>query len=122
MAQHTKLGKEGEQLAANHLRKSGYKIIRQNWRHERLEVDIICKNPAADRLVFVEVKTRKTDFFGNAEEFISKGQQKRVIMAADAYVREHEIDLEPRFDAIGIVLNQRTQDLRHIEDAFWPAP
>ena len=51
-----KIGNLGEDLAATHLEKQGFKLIARNWRKGSYELDIIC----ADRetLVFVEVKTR----------------------------------------------------------------
>lgn len=105
-------------MALEHLRKAGYTILETNWRFGRDEIDIIARK--ADWLVIVEVKTRATDFFGDPQAFVTNAQQKRIIRAADAYIKEHAIDLETRFDCIGIVLNQYQKLFRHIEHAFVP--
>ena len=56
------LGKRGEQLAVSFLEKKGYQILATNWRHRRAEIDIIAMDE--DVLVFVEVKTRNNNNFG----------------------------------------------------------
>jgi len=60
MADIFDLGKKGEDLAADYLRKKGYRILKRNWRSGRNEVDIIADNN--EYIVFVEVKTRSGIF------------------------------------------------------------
>ena len=107
-------------MALAHLQQLGYRILHTNWRYGRDEIDIVARQ--GDVVVMVEVKTRATDFFGDPEAFITAGQQNRIVRAADAYLIAHEMDLETRFDVIGIVLNQYQQKLEHIEHAFVPGP
>lgn len=107
-------------MALEHLQKLGYQILETNWRLGRDEIDIIAKHN--NELVIVEVKTRATDFFGDPHGFISNAQQKRIIRAADGYIRERDLDIETRFDVIGIVLNRGQRLFRHIEYAFAPTP
>ena len=59
------LGKRGEDLATEYLMKKGYKILERNFRAGKCEIDIVAKD--GQKLVFVEVKTRKTDYFGQPE-------------------------------------------------------
>ena len=118
MATHNDLGNEGEDMAAAHLVKSGYQILEQNWRFGKEEIDIIAR--IGDELVIVEVKTRNSDFFGEPHEFVSKSKQNHMIRAANAYVEKKDLDVEVRFDVIGIILNQKEQKLDHIADAFQP--
>jgi putative endonuclease len=68
------LGIEGEEIARKHLLKKGYEILDINWRFKKLEIDIISKQ--ADTIVFVEVKTRSNDVFGDPEVFVTKKKQK----------------------------------------------
>jgi putative endonuclease len=117
-APHIALGKQGENLATEHLRQKGYEIRHRNWRNGRSEVDIIAR--IGNDWVFVEVKTRGTDYFGYPEEAVSKAKQKQLQKAADAYIEEFEVQGEIRFDIVAIVLNENKQDVHHIEDAFWP--
>ena len=60
------LGRWGEALAAEHLRRAGYQILAANWRSRFGEIDLI----AADQnyLCFVEVKLRKSAAFGGAAQ------------------------------------------------------
>ena len=117
MATHNDLGEEGEKLATAHLQEKGHTILHTNWRFGKDEIDIISKD--GDTLVFVEVKTRYSTFFGDPEGFISMAKQNRMIKAANAYLKENEIDSDSRFDVIGIILNSQTKELKHIEDAFF---
>src|SRR5207249_1147092 len=65
------LGRRGEKLAARFLRAHGYKILRRNFRAPRGgEVDIVCREK--DALVFVEVKTRSTIYFGAPAEAVKR--------------------------------------------------
>lgn len=118
MAEHNDLGKAGEKLALTHLRQAGYQILEQNWRFGKEEIDIIAR--IADELVIVEVKTRNSDFFGEPHEFVSKSKQNHMIRAAHAYVEKKDLDMEVRFDIIGIIINPSGTKVDHIEDAFQP--
>ena len=118
MAAHNDLGNDGEDMATAHLVKNGYQILERNWRFGKEEIDIIAR--IADELVVVEVKTRNSDFFGEPHEFVSKSKQSHMIRAANAYVERKDLDVEVRFDVIGIIINQKEQRLDHISDAFQP--
>lgn len=118
MATHNDLGTQGEELAVAHLQKQGYTILDRNWRFGKEEIDIIAQ--MADELVIVEVKTRNSDFFGQPHEFVSRAKQNHLIRAAHAYVEKHDLDLEVRFDIIGVIINKNGEWLEHLEDAFQP--
>ena len=118
MASHNELGEQGEELATQHLLARGYSILERNWRFGKEEIDIIAR--IGQELVIVEVKTRNSDFFGEPHEFVSKGKQNHLIRAAHAYVDRNDLDLEVRFDVVGIIINQKGQRLEHIEGAFQP--
>jgi len=118
MAQHNELGKKGEEIATRYLAKNGFKILERNWRYRKGEVDVICSKE--EFIVFVEVKTRSTGFFGQPEEAVNKKKQRFLILAADAYVNQKDILLEVRYDIISIIIHQKKQTIRHIQDAFYP--
>lgn len=117
-APHIELGKKGEELAVEHLLQKGYELLHRNWRHSRAEVDIIAR--IGNDWVFVEVKTRKTDYFGFPEEAVGKAKQKQLLNAANAFAELYAIEGEVRFDIIAVVLGEGEQEIHHIEDAFWP--
>jgi putative endonuclease len=118
MLNNTQKGIEGEEIAVAHLLKQGYEILEKNWRHQHLEIDIIaCINSI---LVIVEVKLRANDFYGKPEDFVTKSKQKKVIKAADFYIKENNIFWETRFDVISIIQNPDELTLEHVEGAFYP--
>lgn len=119
MADHNDLGERGEQFAQKYLENLGYTILEVNWRERKFEIDLIAIDNK--ELVFVEVKTRSTDFFGNPEEAVSERKQEHLINGADCYLGSNDLDLECRFDIIAIVLNENRNDMKHIKDAFSPS-
>lgn len=119
MAQHNELGELGEKLAANFLQANGYTILAQNWRANRAEIDIIAQMD--ETLIFVEVKTRSTAFFGAPEAFVTKRKKRLLAAAASAYMEESGHDWAIRFDIISIVMQLgEAPKLEHFEDAFFP--
>lgn len=118
MAEHNDLGKRGEDEAVKLLRQKGYEIIERNWVYEKYEIDIIARDE--EFIVFVEVKTRSSNQWGNPEEAISKGKIKRTVEAADFYLNEHDIELPARFDVIAAIWTGKSFDIEHIDDAFLP--
>lgn len=107
-------GNIAENKAELFLKKKGHEILERNWRFGHLEVDIISRTK--DCLVITEVKYRQSNFFGEPYKAVNKQKQRLLIKAANAYVDEHDIDLEVRFDIIGISKN----DIQHFEEAFRP--
>ena len=118
MAEHNIKGQKGENLAADFLKSKGYSILETNWRSSNLEVDIIATNEKI--LVIAEVKTRKSNFFGEPEEFVNKQKQKNLIKAANHYVHKYQLDMEVRFDIVSVILNDNMSKINHIEAAFYP--
>jgi len=94
-------GRLGEDIAVEALRKRGYRILIRNYRFGKAEVDIIAQKDSV--LAFVEVKWRSNNLFGDPQNFVSKQQQKRLIAAADHYVRSNDLDINVRFDVVTIL-------------------
>lgn len=118
MAAHNDLGKRGEELAIELLRKKKYDILERNWKFNGWEVDIIARRRG--EIVFVEVKTRSDDSLMKPEDAVDFNRQCRLTSAANAYINYHKISLAPRFDIVAIVWNETRCDINHIEDAFPP--
>lgn len=118
MAQHNELGKKGEQEAVNYLLQHGYIIHHQNWHCGRKEIDIVAQT--SEVLVFVEVKTRKNNLFGTPEDAITNTKIRRIVAAADAYLRRFKLDNPVRFDLITLVGESPNFSIEHIESAFFP--
>jgi len=116
MAKHNELGKEGEVAATNYLKDNGYKIRHSNWFYDKLELDIVAEKNGW--LVVCEVKTRSTETFEHPEEAITNAKIRRIVLAADAYIKTYEIDLPTRFDVISAIPTRNGYRIDHIEDAF----
>ena len=118
MAEHNDTGVKGEDLACLYLEEKGYAILEKNWRFGREEIDIIAQQ--SETLVVAEVKTRSGSFFGEPEEFVNRQKQKNLIKAINTYIEKNNLDLEVRFDIIGVILSGKNHRINHIEDAFHP--
>ena len=116
MSTHHEFGKQSEQEAKEYLIKKGYKILETNWVRNKKEIDIIAKQ--GDVLVIVEVKSRKTDFFGEPYSAVNRKKKKHLIETADAYVKKHDLNHDIRFDIISIVKSKAKLNINHIENAF----
>ncbi|MBU3815010.1 MAG: YraN family protein [Candidatus Bacteroides intestinipullorum] len=110
------LGKAGEDAAADYLEEKGYTILDRNWRKNRLELDIIATK--GDIIAFVEVKTRKNTDFREPHEAVDWKKIRHIVVAADAYIKLHAIDLKIRFDIIDVVGDVGQFQITQIEDAF----
>ena len=114
------LGRWGEALAAEYLRKKGYRILEAGWRCRFGEIDLI----AADKryICFVEVKLRKSGTFGSAAAFVDGRKQEKLRTTAQIYLMENESELQPRFDVVEIYAPAGTNTLKPeitlIENAF----
>lgn len=111
-------GQKGEQIASEYLMGNGYTILETNWQVGHLEVDIIASND--DMVVFVEVKTRKSNVFGEPEDFVGSPKQRNMIRAASIYIERTGITKEVRFDIVSVILNEGVKNVKHIVDAFKP--
>ena len=118
MAEHNDIGQTGEDLAVKWLEEKGYEVLERNWRFGREEIDIIARKE--DTVVVAEVKARTGTFFGEPEEFVNRQKQTNLIKAANAYVEKNELELEVRFDIIGVIFSGKNHKINHIEDAFHP--
>jgi putative endonuclease len=118
MSESHNLGKTGEDVATDHLRKSGYKILYRNWKWGKNEIDIIAEKN--DVVVFVEVKTRTDDYLMDPRTAITREKQRSIIFAADGYIQRFNIDKESRFDVLTIIKKEESFEIDHIEDAFYP--
>ena len=118
MAEHNLLGNKGEMLAARYLAEQGLAVLEYNWRSGHKEIDLVAKE--RDVLVFVEVKTRSSEVFGNVFDAVTPQKMRNIILAADAYIQKNMIDLPVRFDVVTIVKEGDTHRIEHVRDAFYP--
>ncbi len=112
----TTLGKYGEDLACDFLKKSGYKIIECNFRIRGGEIDIIALDK--NTLVYVEVKTRSSHQFGLPEESVTYHKLKFLERASKFYrlQRTNLPDLE-RIDVVSVDLIGGKPKIKLIKNA-----
>ncbi len=113
------IAKLGETFAAEHLKARGYQILAQNYRYQRGEIDLIAQQEK--RIVFVEVKTRRSLKFGLPQCAVTEQKQRQISKIALAYLQtQNLLDAPCRFDVIAIHLSPQFELLRleQIESAF----
>ena len=103
-AEHLQLGARGEKLAAQYLRRQGFKILYRNFRGRTGgEIDLVCRD--RDTLVFVEVKTRTREDFGRPLEAVNPKKERRISMGALAWLRLlGNPDIFFRFDVVEVII------------------
>lgn len=112
------VGRRGEDAATAYLTRIGMEIEARNWRCPAGEVDIVARE--GDVLVLCEVKTRRSERAGTAEEAVSPAKQRKLVRLAEAYVLTCEAPPERvRFDVVAIrVIGEDRALLRHYRGAF----
>jgi len=110
-------GKLGEEIAVSVLRKKGYKVIERNFRTRTGEIDIIAKHKG--RIVFVEVKSRKSKRYGDPKLAITARKKRKISMVALAYLKKHHTVQTPaRFDVVTIQSSNPGETVEIIPNAF----
>ncbi len=123
-SQPENLGQAGERLAGKFLRGLGYKILARNYRCPSGEADIIAlskhsnEGPAA--LVFIEVKSRRTEQVVDAESAIDGHKRRQLLNVARYYLSHHRAgDMPVRFDSVAVIVPPQGEPIiRHTPDAF----
>ena len=107
------LGDNGEDIACKYLEKQGYEILERNKHYSKFcELDIIAKYK--DNIVFVEVKTRKTNNFGTPIEAITKSKLANILKGVQYYLSENKVK-NYRIDVIGITLKPEIK-IEHLKN------
>ncbi len=104
MENKTTIGRKGEQLAAEFLMKKGFEIVVRNYRYKHAEIDLIIKRD--DWLIFVEVKARSSNDFGEPEEFVDARKVNKIFDAAEEYIYTTDWHGHIRFDIVSVKLGK----------------
>lgn len=111
-------GDWGEAQAVSWLEERGHQVIGRNLHTPYGEIDILTRKE--DRLIFVEVKTRKSTRFGLPEEAINERKIKYLVESAEYYLQEHpDLDADWQIDVIAIQHDPKTNctEFTHFENA-----
>lgn len=119
-SQNRLLGRWGESLVAEDLRRKGWEIVAAGYRCRMGEIDLIATN--RKYIAFVEVKLRKSDAYGSAAEAVDGYKRKRIQTTAQLYLAQHPTGLQPRFDVAEVYapegLETPKPQITYIENAF----
>jgi putative endonuclease len=112
-----RLGRKGEQAAADLLRRRGYEVVGMGFRARRGELDLVCRR--GDALVVVEVKTRTTLDFGAPGEAVGARKRQALRSAAREYRAMAEWRGPIRYAVVGLTVNRNGElDAELIEHPF----
>lgn len=108
-------GNAGEDLACRYLEKQGYEILERNKHYSRFcEIDIIARHK--NSIVFIEVKTRKSNAYGAPAEAITKTKYENLKKGVQFYLSENKVK-NYRIDAICITINPELK-IEHMKNIF----
>ncbi len=105
------LGRKGEKLVEEYLKKQGCKILKRNYRTPFGEADLIVED--GDEIAFVEVKTRKTFAYGTPAEAVGKDKQRRYRKIAEFYWLQTREEPNARFDVAEVYADGRIEYYKH---------
>ena len=114
--EHIQMGVWGEELAVAYLREKGYVILERDWHSKHRDIDIIAQH--GDKVVFVEVKTRRNRDYGEPEAAVNYKKLKNMRLAINHYIQYRNLENPWRFDVITIVgiMGTTMPEINHIED------
>jgi putative endonuclease len=115
-------GRDSEDAAADYLRGAGYRIVTRNYRHRFGEIDLVAYD--GPTLVFVEVKARRSERYGSAQEAVTRRKRDQLTKAALGYLAaRRSAGASPcRFDLVVIqaVRGQTAPRIDLLKDIFAP--
>ena len=93
-------GKNYEEIAQEYLKKQGIKILEKNYRNYQGEIDLIGED--SECIIFIEVKYRTDNTYGEPWEAVSKGKQKKICKVARQFCYTRNMKKQIRYDVVCI--------------------
>ncbi len=113
----SEIGQQAEKRACQFLQQKGFMLRQCNYRCKQGEIDLVMQD--ADVLVFVEVRYRKSEYFGSGAETIDSHKQKKLILSANHYLStQAKHDHACRFDVVSLSGPLQSCTIDWIPDAF----
>jgi putative endonuclease len=110
-------GKKGEDIAVAYLKREGYEILERNYRCFFGEVDIVAKDE--NTIVFVEVKSRRSERFGDPQLAVGMEKQRKLSRISLKYLEErHLYPCNARFDVVAVKIFPEGGGVELIQNAF----
>jgi len=113
------LGRRGEAAAGRYLKRLGYKVLARADRSLGGELDLVALDGRT--IVFVEVKTRRSQEAGHPAEAVDAAKQRRLTRAAEVFLKRHGLlDRPARFDVLAVTWAEgcRRPTIEHFKNAF----
>lgn len=112
------IGDQAEELACQYLHKRGLKTLVRNFLCSCGELDVIMEDD--ETIVFVEVRYRRNNQFGDGVESVTKSKQRKLISSALYFLQQHPkySDRPTRFDVVAISDQLQQTDIDWIKHAF----
>ncbi len=102
-------GNIGENLAKSFLEKQGLVFVTENFSCRLGEIDLIFKDK--EEVVFVEVKTRSSRFFGEGEEAVNYFKLRKILKAGQFFLLQKNLEEAPfRIDVVSILLDYKKKE------------
>ncbi len=112
------LGRRGEDIAHRFLQRAGIVVVARNYRLGSGAGEIDLVGWERDALVFIEVKSRRTDEFGSPDRAIGEEKRRRIVRVARDYARRAEAPWDKvRFDVLNVVFSSPPA-VTHMRDVF----
>ncbi len=112
-----KLGRRGEEFAADYLRQRGLHLVSRNWRSGHLEIDLIMEDETSVRIV--EVKTLQAGDGFDPGENVTPDKRRKLIRAARAFYVENPFSKEIKFDVVTVIAEgEEIVSACYLPDAF----
>ncbi len=102
MKKKREIGFEFEELAKKYLIEKGMRYIESNFYTRYGEIDLIFTDKDEKILVFVEVRYRKNNEFGEPLETINEKKQEKIVISSQIYIKNKKWKQDIRYDVIGI--------------------
>ena len=112
------VGFEYEEIAKNYLEERNLLFVESNYYTKYGEIDLIFLEKSSETLVFVEVKYRKNNIYGEAVEAVDKRKQEKIIQSSQIYISKNKWKNGVRYDVIGIIGNKLKNDINCIKNAL----
>ena len=110
-------GRRGEDAAVAYLKRAGYEIIERNYRCPFGEVDIVAREGGS--IVFIEVKSRRSEIYGEPEASVGIEKQKKISRISMDYLQKKRLSPgSVRFDVIAVKMQLGSAQIELIKDAF----
>jgi putative endonuclease len=112
------LGDWGEQIAVEYLISNNIKVIGRNIRTSYGEIDVVGQKDGI--IIFFEVKTRRTEKFGNPEDAVNYKKREHMKNSALDFMQSNlDLEMDWRIDVIAIFVGEKNKlKIRWIKNAI----